>query len=107
MGWMVAFNPRYEQAWDRIIPGIWLTIRITLSAFGIALVIGVITGLARVSTSIVARNLSRLYVEFIRGIPMLVLIFAFALVIVPETAKALGWDNTLSLSWRGALGVAL
>jgi len=106
MGWMVAFNPRYEQAWDRIIPGIWLTIRITLSAFGIALVIGVITGLARVSTSIVARNLSRLYVEFIRGIPMLVLIFAFALVIVPETAKALGWDNTLSLFWRGAIALA-
>jgi polar amino acid transport system permease protein len=107
MGWLVLFNPRYEQAWDRIIPGIWLTIRITLTAFGIAMVIGVITGLARVSTSIIARNLSRLYVEFIRGIPMLILIFSLALVIVPEVANALGWDNRLSLFWRGATALAL
>lgn len=107
MAWLVLFNPRYEQAWDRIIPGIWLTMRITLTAFGVALAIGVVTGLARVSNSIIARNLSRLYVEFIRGIPMLVLIFAIALVIVPETANALGWENRLSLFWRGAISLAL
>jgi polar amino acid transport system permease protein len=107
MGWLVMFNPRYEQAWDRIIPGVWLTIRITLFAFGIAMVIGVVAGLARVSTSIIARNVARTYVEFIRGIPMLVLIFSLALVIVPELANALGWDNRLSLFWRGAIALAL
>jgi polar amino acid transport system permease protein len=107
MGWLVLFNPRYEQAWDRIIPGIWLTIRITLFGFGIAMVIGVIAGLARVSTSIIARNVARTYVEFIRGIPMLVLIFSLALVIVPEVANALGWDNRISLFWRGAIALAL
>jgi polar amino acid transport system permease protein len=108
MGYLVLFNPRYEQAWDRIIPGIWLTLQITFVAFGIALVIGVILGLGRMSRSITLRNLSRTYVELIRGIPMLVLIFTIALVLVPEFAGLIGIDNSdVPQLWRGTIALAI
>ncbi len=107
MGWLVAFDEGYNVAFDRIIPGIWLTIRATLWAFFIACVIGMIVALARTSRNIVARNLARTYVEFIRGIPILVLIFTFALVVVPEISKSLGQENRISSEWRAIIALAL
>jgi polar amino acid transport system permease protein len=108
MGYLVLFNPRYEQAWDRIIPGIWLTLQITFAAFAIAMAIGVILGLGRMSRSIILRNASRTYVELVRGIPMLVLIFTIALVLVPEFAGLLGVDNAdVPQFWRGTVALAI
>ncbi|MBK5224592.1 MAG: amino acid ABC transporter permease [Acidimicrobiia bacterium] len=108
MGYLVFFNERYELAWDRIYPGLGLTVRITLAGFAIALALGVVVGLGRVSTSIVLRNISRTYVELIRGIPMLILIFTLALVLVPQAAGWLGYEgNRLSYFWRGSLALAI
>jgi polar amino acid transport system permease protein len=59
------------------------------------------------SRSVILRNVARAYIEFIRGIPILVLIFTFALVIVPEASDALGWSNRLSSEWRGIIALAL
>src|SRR5690606_10198256 len=102
MGYLVLFNERYEQAWDRILPGLGLTVRITLTAFALALLAGTLLGLGRVSTSVALRNLCRTYVELIRGVPMLVLIFTIAFVLVPEVAPWFGLENNqVSLFWRG------
>lgn len=108
MGYLVAFNPRYEQAWDRIIPGLSLTLRITGAGFLVALVLGTFIGLGRVSGSIILRNLCRTYVELIRGIPMLILIFTVALVLVPQFASAVGIDNRdVPQFWRGTISLAV
>lgn len=108
MGYLVVSNPRYEQAWDRIIPGLALTLRITGAGFLVALILGTIIGLGRVSNSIVARNLCRTYVEMIRGIPMLILIFTVALVLVPQFASAAGIDNSdVPQFWRGTISLAV
>jgi polar amino acid transport system permease protein len=108
MGWLVLFNPRYEQAWDRIIPGIGLTLQITFAGFAMALVLGTVLGLGRMSTSVILRNVSRTYVELIRGIPMLVLIFTIALVLVPEFAGRFGIDNSdVPMLWRGTIALAI
>lgn len=108
MGYLILFDERYELAWARIIPGVGLTIRITLAGFAIALAIGVVVGLGRASTSVVLRNLSRTYVELIRGIPMLILIFTLALVVVPQVAGWFGLQgNRMPYFWRGTLALAI
>lgn len=107
MGALIVFDDGYNLAYDRVIPGLWLTIRATLWSFLIASVIGLFVALARTSRNVVARNLARTYVEFIRGIPILVLIFTIALVIVPEVSKALGQPNRISQEWRAITALSL
>ena len=107
MGALIIFDEGYNRAYDRIIPGIWLTIRATLWSFFIACVIGLVVALARTSRNVVARNVARTYVEFIRGIPILVLIFTIALVIVPEASEALGLENRISSEWRAIIALSL
>jgi polar amino acid transport system permease protein len=70
-------------------------------------VIGMVVALGRTSRNVVARNLARSYVEFIRGIPILVLIFTFALVIVPMVFEWFGSENKLSSEWRAIAALSL
>lgn len=79
----------YRQAFEIIRAGISVTITTTLIAFVIALFLGLVTGLARISNNVFFRNVATLYVEFIRGVPMLVLIFFIALVAVPALVNGI------------------
>ena len=107
MGQKVLFSDEYAVAWERISPGVWLTIKTTLYSFILAFILGLVTGLGRLSRFVVFRNLARTYVEFIRGIPMLVLIFTIALVIVPQVSEAVGRPNSVSPEWRAIWALAL
>jgi polar amino acid transport system permease protein len=82
-GFTVFTQSNYREAFNFIKIGLSVTITTTLSAYALALVIGLIAGLGRLSHNMVIKNLATLYVEIIRGIPMLVLIFYIALVGVP------------------------
>ena len=73
----------YQEAFNFIKIGIAVTIKTSLIAYAFAVALGLFAGLGRISKNIFFNNLSRLYVELIRGIPMLVLIFFIALVGVP------------------------
>ena len=79
----------YGEAFDFIKIGLTTTIQTALIAYGIALIFGLLAGLGRISNNIILNNLARLYVELIRGIPMLVLIFFIALVGVPIVVDGL------------------
>ncbi len=107
LGLLVAFNEGYNIAFDRIIPGLWLTVKATVYSFVISCVIGMVIALARTSQNVVARNLARSYVELIRGIPILVLIFTIALVIVPSVSDALGQPNRVPQEWRAIIALSL
>ncbi|HIG25468.1 MAG TPA: amino acid ABC transporter permease [Acidimicrobiia bacterium] len=115
MGWQIATNENYDLAWDRIIPGLRITIISTLQAFAIALIIGLLAGMGQLSRNVVLRNVARTYVEFIRGIPILPLIFTVALIVVPETSEAInsrldawfGWTFDLSFQMRATVTLAL
>lgn len=52
--------------------GIWVTVYVTLISFALVLVVGLIGGLARISSNRIIRGLATVYVEVIRGIPLLV-----------------------------------
>jgi polar amino acid transport system permease protein len=88
--------------------GISVTIYTTLAAFALALFIGLLAGLGRVSQNVFIRNIAITYVEFIRGVPTLVLIFTIAFVIVPEVTDALPIDNQgITNNTRGIIALAI
>jgi len=57
--------------------GLWNTLWISASASIIGMIIGLVTGLCRVSKNPTLRSLSITYIELIRGTPLLVQIFIF------------------------------
>lgn len=84
--------------------GIFLTLRVTLSAYVLALVIGLFVGLMRVSKNPILYAFSTLYVEVIRGIPLLVILLYAGFVVSPQLR-----DNTpikLSDEWEAIIGLA-
>jgi len=79
----------YREAFVWIKAGLQVTLSISLISYFIAVFLGLITGLSRLSSNIFLNNLARLYVELIRGVPMIVLIFFIALVGVPAVVDGL------------------
>jgi polar amino acid transport system permease protein len=79
----ILTSPVYQDAFNFIREGITTTIRVTLIAYGLSIVGGLIVGLGRVSKNVIFYNVATLYVEVIRGIPMLVIILYGAFVVVP------------------------
>lgn len=71
--------------------GIWLTLMVTLVAYGLALMIGLLVGLMRVSSNPILYHASTFYVEVIRGMPLLVLLLFFAFVIGPQMRDSNIW----------------
>ena len=84
-----ATNATYQDILGAVILGVKLTIFVTIVAFTLSIIIGLLTAFAQMSNNVVARNLAALYVQVVRGIPVLVLIFYTALVIVPAVVNLL------------------
>lgn len=57
--------------------GLWTTLWISCAAGVFGLLVGLVTGLCRLSSNPTLRHLSTLYVELVRGTPLLVQIFIF------------------------------
>jgi polar amino acid transport system permease protein len=66
--------------------GIYLTLYVTFFAYALALIFGLLAGLMRVSRNPIIYTMGTLYVEVIRGIPLLVQILYFFYVIAPFLA---------------------
>jgi len=69
--------------------GIWTTIYITLVSFLLVLFFGLLVALARLSRSVVVKGISTVYVEVVRGIPMMVQII-FWYFALPAIVQQLG-----------------
>lgn len=82
-------NEDYYDAFAFIITGLAVTVSISIISYIIALFLGLLAGLGRISRNLVFRNIATFYVEVIRGVPMLVLIFYVAFVLVPTSIESL------------------
>jgi len=69
----------FVAAWHvgPLIKGLWVTIYLSVLSSILGLALGLVTGLCRISRNYALRGLSTLYVELIRGTPLLVQIFIF------------------------------
>jgi polar amino acid transport system permease protein len=80
---VLIINPKYNETFEYLINGVIVTLRVTISAYVLATIIGLLVGLARVSKNVFVYNIATLYVEVVRGIPMIVLILYFAYALIP------------------------
>ncbi|MEF3254325.1 MAG: amino acid ABC transporter permease [Deferribacterales bacterium] len=74
-GDVIAINYAYKVG--PLTVGLWNTLYISFVSIIIAIFIGIITGLSRISSNVVLKKLSITYIELIRGTPLLVQIFIF------------------------------
>jgi polar amino acid transport system permease protein len=91
--YLILADPNYHDTFNYLRAGIAMTLWITLLAFPIATVLGLITGLMRTSKNVVLFTIATMYVEVIRGIPLVVLILMVAFALVPmyvDMTKSLG-----------------
>jgi len=74
--YLIFFTPDPYRNIIAFVPdGIWVTFKVTVGAILLALVIGLFAGLGRLATNRVINGIASLYVEVIRGIPLLVQLF--------------------------------
>jgi len=100
--------PFWQAAFVFVQTGLLYTIVISVVAFAISLVFGLLTGLGQLSKNVVFRNLSMLYVQVVRGVPLLVQVIFWAFVIVPAIVSLLnGVGHTLVSLGLGTVGRAL
>jgi polar amino acid transport system permease protein len=104
----IIFDPIYRNIFNTILQGLGTTLYVTAISFVFALVFGLILGLGRVSSNAILRNLAITYIEFIRGVPMLVLIFTISFAVVPLFARTFGLpNNAISLTTRAIIALVL
>lgn len=91
----------FSLIFSKIQQGIGTTIFVALVAYALAMVIGLFVGLGRVSKNWIVYNLCTLYVQIIRGVPILVQIFVVAFVLTPAFFELL---NVVGAALSDALG---
>jgi polar amino acid transport system permease protein len=85
--------------------GLMMTLFVTIVAYLIALILGLIIGIMRVSKNPILFHASTLYVELMRGVPMLVLIIWIGFVVVPFLREATNGSFALSPVQGAILGL--
>ncbi|NTW97803.1 MAG: ABC transporter permease subunit, partial [Oscillochloris sp.] len=104
----IIIDPLYQAIFETILQGIGTTLYVTAISFIFALLLGLLLGLGRVSTNLIVRNLAITYIEFIRGVPMLVLIFTISFAVVPLFGRTFGLpNNAISLTTRAIVALVL
>ena len=80
---LVAANGIYGQVFNTVVKGVWTTLFVTIVGFSLACALGLALAVMGLSGSKLLRQIARFYVEIIRGVPMLVLLFYIAFVGAP------------------------
>jgi polar amino acid transport system permease protein len=91
-------KPLWSDSFRFVQAGLLLTIVVSLTAFVISLVLGLLAGLGQLSSNTITRNVSLLYVQVMRGVPLLVQIIFWAFVIIPAITDLLNGLGGVLLS---------
>ena len=119
---VIALNDLYSQVFTVIAQGLVTTVFVTLVGFVMATALGLGIALLGMSDHVALRQTARFYIEVIRGVPILVLLFYIAfvgapaivglynLVISPLTAMGLSEPmlvRDFSLMWRAIIALMI
>ena len=72
----------------RLLGGLWVALRISLISIAISIPLGILLGIVMTWKNPVTKLLTRLYLEFIRIMPQMVLLF----LVFFGTTRSFGWD---------------
>ena len=121
-GILVATNDLYTQVFTIVAKGTGITIFVTLVGYALASVLGLAIALMVLSDSVWLRQTGRFYVEIIRGVPILVLLFWIAFVGAPALVVSWNWISyplqtaglvepmqvrDFSLMWRAIIALTI
>lgn len=119
---IIATNDLYTQVFRTVSRGVQITVFVTLVGFAMASLVGLVLALMALSNSLILRQVSRFYVEVIRGVPIIVLLFYIAFVGAPALVVAINWltwplqqiglsepwqVRDISLLWRAVLALMI
>ena len=102
-GWYVV-NPMTDAGSSNLsflLSGLGSTILLSITAISISVVVGLLSALPGLSTNRTLRSINRVYVEFVRAIPILVLIL-WVYYGLPQVA-----DVAINVFWAGVIALAL
>jgi polar amino acid transport system permease protein len=116
--WRVLSDDLYAQVLATVGKGIGITVFVTVVAYGLACALGLLLAVASLSRSRVLRQVARLYVEIIRGIPIIVLLLYVAFVLAPAMVAGWNWltaplgidplrTRDVSLLWRAVIALTI
>lgn len=101
----VLTQERWREGFDFIIGGLGLTLAITVGGFVIAMVLGLVVALGRISKNVVVQNLAMYYIELVRGVPVLVTILLVSTVGFREFSEVTGLRPDPAIRGGVALGL--
>jgi polar amino acid transport system permease protein len=105
-GAMLQYIVRYDKETHRyvsnlLLQGMFTTLRLSFWGTLLAIILGLVMGLFRVSTSLFKRMVGRSYVELIRNMPPLVFIFIFYFFLSDQIMPLVGVDDFIRSSSPG------
>jgi len=100
-------TPVYRETYNFLAPAIIITLKLAFAAYGLAMVLGLIAALGQLSRHPIPYTLARLYVEVIRGVPLLVQLIYIAFVLTPFLADLTGQRWLRSDMVRATLGLGI
>ncbi len=104
-GWYVI-DPTTAQGQSNVrflIGGFWATIQLSLIATALSMTIGLLVALPGMSSNRWIRLPSRVYIEFVRAIPLLPMLF-WVFYGLPVVMRSLGFPITIDAFW-GTVGL--
>ena len=89
--WSIASRSDYRIIFQATAQGLLTTLWVSLLAFAFSIVVGLFLGLCRTSPSRIVREISTFWVEIVRGVPMLVILYYIAFIGAPGLVEALNF----------------
>ncbi len=74
----MSYEWHFDVVWESLpflLEGLWVTVLVVVACMGISLILGLVLALARISANRWLRLISAAYIDFFRGVPLLVLVF--------------------------------
>ena len=105
--WQLVANEGYQNILTALAKGLGVTLYVSLIAFTLATGLGLLFAMMRVSKHRWLREVATFYIEIIRGVPILVLLFYIAFVGAPALVSCANWLFTfpIKLDWMSAFTV--
>ena len=120
--WSIAARSDYRIIFAAAAKGLLTTLWVSLAAFAMSIIVGLFLGLCRTSPSRIIREIATFWVEIVRGVPMLVILYYIAFIGAPGLVDAVNFIlaplvsahviaavniRSIDFSWRAIIALTL
>ncbi len=98
--WHLLSSDNYRLILSALSKGIWVTIWVSMVAFTLASLLAMVVVLLRIHRFRIVREIASFYIEIVRGVPILVLLFYIAFVSAPALVTFTNWLFAIPIEWE-------